>query len=97
MHRPTWILASAALVATLGLAGCDIDKEEEGQLPDVDVSVEEGQLPDYDVEGPDVDVGTEQRTITVPDIDVELPDEDDPDINEQPAPTTPPAGTTEQR
>ena len=59
-------------------------------MPDVDVNVEPGSLPEYDVEGPDVEVGTEQQevtvpevnitteeeTVTVPDVDVDLPTEE---------------------
>ena len=75
--------------AALGLAACDVDKTEEGELPDVDVSVDGGELPNYEVETadvelkqkkstvtvPDVDVDTEEREITVPDIDIEMPGE----------------------
>ena len=46
-------------------------------MPSVDVETEGGQLPKYDVDGPDVSVGTKEKTITVPDIDVDLPKDDD--------------------
>jgi hypothetical protein len=87
-------------VAALALTGCEIEQEEQGELPDTDVSYQEGELPEYeveqtqegempdvdvdteggnlpeyDVEGPDVDVGTEEKTIEVPDVDVTMPDE----------------------
>ncbi|WP_434457477.1 hypothetical protein JQR85_00880 [Stutzerimonas urumqiensis] len=88
-------LASVLLAATLGLSACDIDKEQDGDLPDVDVNVEGGELPEYDVDAPDVDVGTEQKTITVPDIDVDMPEEADP-MEAPPAGTTPPATTGQQ-
>ncbi|HSH44834.1 MAG TPA: hypothetical protein VK966_03205 [Longimicrobiales bacterium] len=55
-----------------GLAACDVDQTEEGDLPDVEV--EEGELPSYDVEGPEVEVT--EDTVTVPDVDVNAPDED---------------------
>ena len=71
----------------------DVTKTQEGRMPDVDVDVEGGNLPEYDVHGPDVDFGTEEKTIevpdvdvdvsseektiTVPDVDVDLPDDDD--------------------
>ena len=70
----------------------EFEQTEEGRLPDVDVDVSEGELPDFDVDAPDVDVGTreeeidvptdidvetEERTITVPDVDVNAPDEED--------------------
>jgi hypothetical protein len=34
----------------------------------VDVSVEPGRLPKYDVQGPDVNVGVTERTVTVPKV-----------------------------
>lgn len=76
MNRsPKWSLASAILIAALSLGACEVEKKEEGRLPNVEV--EGGKLPRYDVEGPDVDVGTKERTITVPDVDVDLPGDDD--------------------
>ncbi|MDQ3287531.1 MAG: hypothetical protein M3Q42_04590 [Pseudomonadota bacterium] len=55
------------------MSGCDVDKTQEGELPEV--SAEGGQLPAYDVETADVDVGTRQETVTVPEVDVTMPDE----------------------
>jgi hypothetical protein len=98
MKRLTLALSCCAAAALLG---CDVDVQDEGQLPDVDVQVEDGRMPDVDVTGPDVDVHTEERevtvpdvdvdvgtqeeTITVPDVDVTIPDEND----NEPAGTTP--------
>lgn len=62
----SWLLVPAT---ALILAGCDVDVEEEGKMPDVDV--EEGEMPEADVEGPDVDVETDKEKIEVPDVDVE--------------------------
>lgn len=87
-HSSIWMIGFVSISA-LGLAACDVDKTEEGELPDVDVSVDGGELPNYEVETadveveqdkrtvtvPDVDVDTEEREITVPDIDVEMPGE----------------------
>ena len=50
--------------------GCSIEREQAGEMPDVDVDVEPGQLPEYDVEGPEVEVGTEQKEVTVPEVEV---------------------------
>lgn len=61
----------------LFMASCDVTKEEAGEAPDIDVQVDGGELPEYNVEGPEVDVGTEEKEITVPDIDIELPSEDE--------------------
>lgn len=67
------ILFAALVGATcLGLAACDVDQTEEGEMPDVDVSG--GQAPEYDVEGPEVNVGTETRTVETPTIDVDPPE-----------------------
>lgn len=82
-------LVVPALVLMTLATGCRVEREQAGELPDVDVDVEPGQLPEYEVEGPDVEVGTEQKEvtvpevevtteekeITVPDVDVELPGE----------------------
>ena len=52
-----------------GLAACDVDQTQEGELPDVDV--QGGQVPEYDVDAADVDVGTDTQTVITPDIDVQ--------------------------
>ena len=86
------LLVLPAAVLAFTTASCQIEREQAGELPDIDVDVDAdpGQLPEYDVEGPEVTVGTEEETITVPeveitqeektittpDIDVELPGED---------------------
>lgn len=68
MKRIGVFLASCALGLTL--VGCDVDQTEEGDMPDVDVNVEGGSLPEYDVETADIDVKTEEKTVTVPDVDI---------------------------
>lgn len=75
----TPILAITATLATVLTAGCDIDQIREGEMPDVEVTVEEGQLPEYDVDVADVEVGVDEDTIIVshPTVDVEMP-EDEP-------------------
>lgn len=71
----------------------DVEQTREGRMPGVDVDVEGGNMPEYEVEGPDVEVGTEEKTVTVPDVDVgtqeetvtvpdvdiEMPDEEEDD------------------
>ena len=59
----------------LGVAACDVDQTEEGEMPDVDV--EGGNMPEYDVDTADVDVTTEERTVDVPVVDVEEADAGD--------------------
>ena len=69
-----------AMTSALALTACNVDKTQEGELPDVDVEVQDpGQVPKYDVDAPDVDVGTKDVTVPVPDIDVEPADEDEND------------------
>lgn len=80
------LLASSALA----LSGCDVEQTEEGEMPDVDVEAEGGNLPEYDVDTPDVDVGTEERTITVPDVDVNPPEEEGDVPAEERDPEDPP-------
>lgn len=66
-------------LAVLALGACDVDQTQEGELPDVDVNVEGGEMPEYDVDGPEVEVGTQEDTVIVetPTIDVDLPDDDE--------------------
>ncbi|XPM57106.2 MAG: hypothetical protein EDM05_003765 [Leptolyngbya sp. IPPAS B-1204] len=54
------------VLSLIPLASCRVEQEQAGELPDVDVSVEPGQLPQYDIQGPDVNVGVTERTVTVP-------------------------------
>lgn len=75
MRNSKWIWTSIALTATLGLSACDVEQTEEGSLPDVDVSAEGGNMPEYDVDTADVDVGTQEETVTVPDVDVSTQEE----------------------
>jgi hypothetical protein len=63
------ILACIPLAA-MALAGCDVDVNDPGAPPQV--NVEGGRAPDVDVTPPDVDVYTEEREVTVPDVDVNV-------------------------
>ncbi len=62
------IAASLALF----LSACDVEKTQEGEMPEVDVDVKEGQAPEYDVDAPDVDVSTEEKEVEVPDVDIDM-------------------------
>lgn len=44
-------------------AGCRVTKEEAGEAPEIDVEVDPGKAPEYDVEGPDIEVGAEERKL----------------------------------
>jgi hypothetical protein len=61
----------------LAIAACDVDQTKEGDMPEVDVNTSGGQLPEFNVEGPDVNVGTENKTVEVPTVDVDIPDENE--------------------
>lgn len=55
MKRLSALAISALLVGSAGLmSACDVDVEDEGKLPEV--NVEPGRAPDIDVRGPDVNV-----------------------------------------
>ena len=63
------LIVSALLGAgALTLAGCDVQKTQNGEAPKV--KVEGGQLPAYNVTGPDVNVGTKNETVQVPTVEV---------------------------
>ena len=57
-------------MAIAALIGCDVDKTQEGKMPQVHVT--EGQLPKYDVDGPEVEVGSTTKEVEVPDVDVDV-------------------------
>jgi len=56
------------ILALALISSCNIKKDEEGELPDldVDVSADAGELPEYDVNWADIDVGTTTKTVKVP-------------------------------
>lgn len=64
---------TVALGSALALAACNVEKTEEGELPDVDVEATGGEMPAYDVETPEVDI----------DADVEMPNEPDAEVTDE--------------
>jgi len=66
------IITSLIAPLAIGLAACDVDQTQEGDMPEVEVTG--GQMPEYDVETADIDVGTEEKTVEVPDVDITMPD-----------------------
>ena len=74
MNNALKILAAASCFA---LAACDVDQTKEGNLPDVDVNASGGELPEFEVEGPQVNVGTENKVVQVPTVDVDAPKDAD--------------------
>lgn len=69
------IAIAFAATAGLGLAACDVEQTEEGEMPEV----EGGNMPEYDVETPEVEVGTEEETVEVPTVDVDPADDGEAD------------------
>lgn len=69
----------SVVAAALTLSACDVDKEADGKMPEVDVDVDTkpGKLPEYSVEGPEVKTGTKKVEVEVPTIDVDLPEEEE--------------------
>ena len=68
----TWTIRMTGVLLSVWLVnGCQVQQEEEARLPDVDIDVQGGEWPEYDVKWADVEVGTEERTITVPVVRVE--------------------------
>lgn len=74
MKNALKLLAGAGL---LMLGACDVDQTKEGNLPDVDINATGGDLPEFEVEGPQVNVGTENKVIQVPTVDVDAPKDAD--------------------
>tara|TARA_R110002033_G_scaffold142138_1_gene180550 strand:+ start:166 stop:756 length:591 start_codon:yes stop_codon:yes gene_type:complete len=68
--KKVFVLAIAS--SLFFVTSCKIDQEKETKLPDVDLdidaSVEEGQLPSFDVDWADVNIGTKEKTVTVPKV-----------------------------
>lgn len=63
-----WALIGA--IALLPLGACATEQTEPARAPDVDVDVDPGQWPEYKVNWADVDVGTREKTVTVPTVQV---------------------------
>lgn len=61
-----WMAAVAVLAVTAG--ACTAKVEDEGKLPDVDVSG--GQAPKVDVDPARVEVGTDTNTVVTPNVNV---------------------------
>ena len=80
----------AALFALFAIAGCDVDKTQEGNVtvPKYDVEkTQEGNVtaPRYEVTPPEVTVNKEQRTVEVPTVKTEERQVTVPDVDVKPA------------
>jgi uncharacterized lipoprotein len=75
---------AVALTLTAGLAACDVDQTQEGQvdLPEYE-KTQQGNLeaPQFDVNAPDVNVTTEEKTVEVPTVQMEEEKVDVPNVN----------------
>lgn len=74
-----WVVGIIVLLIVVWFAFTmiNVDVTEEGALPEV--KVEGGQMPKAEVTTGDVNVGTEEKTVTVPTIDVQpAPETDKP-------------------
>ena len=63
------VLVGAAFAA---MTLIDVDVDDAGELPSVEVDAEAGELPKVDVDVADVDVRMEDTEVKVPDVDVEM-------------------------
>ena len=77
MRLEKWI-TTTVLAMVLAAGACEVDQTREAELPDLDVDVdaERGQMPAYDIDGPDVNVGVRETTVTVPKLRVETETEE---------------------
>jgi hypothetical protein len=90
------LVPMSATFLLLAVAGCEVEKTADGDLPDVDVSGDAVALPEYEVsktkEGrmPDVDVDVEggklpEYDVDGPDVDIEKKTIEVPTIDVDPA------------
>jgi uncharacterized lipoprotein len=90
MLKTTLVAAVVAAAVSLGLAGCDVKKTQEGSvtLPKYDVKKEQsGEItpPKYEVTPPDVKVGSAEKTVTVPKVTTEQKKIEVPTVQVTPA------------
>jgi hypothetical protein len=69
--RKAVMLWTTSTIVLASFGGCRAEQTKEAEAPRVDVDVDAGQWPRYKVQWADVDVGTTQRTITVPVVRVQ--------------------------
>jgi hypothetical protein len=69
-RNPALLSAAVLVIVAAATGACDVERTSEAAAPDVDVQVDPGRWPRYEVRWADVDVGTTERTVTVPVIRV---------------------------
>ncbi len=60
------VFACLLTLSFLILVGCEVEKTQEGEMPEVNVEAESGQMPEYNVEVADINISTTERTVQVP-------------------------------
>jgi hypothetical protein len=82
------LLLAAAFSGVVALSACDVKKTQEGNvtLPKVE-KTQEGNvtMPKYDVTAPKVDIGTTEKTVTVPTVKTEEKKVEVPKVTVTPA------------
>ena len=63
-----FMVPALTLGLAVGVAACDVDQTEEGDLPEV--NVEGGNLPEYDVDAAEIEVNTDTSMVVTPDVDI---------------------------
>lgn len=81
------VVAVIVLLAVVGYALGLFNVDASGDLKTPEVSVSGGEIPEVQVETGDIDVGTEEATVSVPDVDVSTKDVqiDVPTVDIEPA------------
>lgn len=69
--KMNWFTFALAPLMTFATIGCDVDVEESGTLPSVNVT--EGEMPKIDMESPEVTM--EKEMVEVPSVDVDYPED----------------------
>lgn len=64
------VLALSGAIGLFGITACETEQVQEGRAPDVDVDIDPGRWPQYKTDWADVDVGTREKTVTVPVVKV---------------------------
>lgn len=65
-----------SFLLTALMFSCNVEKEQSGEMPEVDVDVTEGEAPEYDVNWADVQVNTKTKTVKVPKVIVTMEEEE---------------------
>jgi len=71
-----WTSILSAILLTFAIGGCDVDQTEPGNLPEYDVETADVDVSteEESMTVPDLDVSTEETDVTVPDLDVTMPE-----------------------